>query len=114
MAQEQVLPDAPLEFIRRCIKQRKIRWTYHVNMRLKGRSISRQGILASVATFEIIEAYPGDKYLLSYLVYAQHRGVVFHVLCATDVPGENIRIVTAYYPNPDEWEVDLKTRRLSR
>jgi hypothetical protein len=40
--------------------------------------------------------------------------VVFHVLCAADVPGENIRIVTAYYPNPDEWETDLKTRRLSR
>jgi hypothetical protein len=113
MTPERILPDDPLGFIQQCVQQRKIRWTYHVNMRLQGRTIPRQVILESVPVFEIIEAYPEDKYLPSYLVYSQHQGVVFHVLCAVDVPGDNIRIVTAYYPNPEEWEADLKTRRRS-
>jgi hypothetical protein len=37
----------------------------------------------------------------------------FHVLFGADVEGQNVRIVTAYYPSPDEWETDLKTRRSS-
>ena len=28
-----------------------------------------------------------------------------------DVAGDNVRIVTAYRPDPNEWESDLKTRR---
>jgi hypothetical protein len=105
------LPDDPLAFIQACIQQRAIFWTYHVNMRLQGRSIARQAILDSLNTYEIIEAYPEDKYLPSYLVLATHSGEQFHVLFAADVAGENVRIVTAYRPSPDEWESDGKTRR---
>jgi len=36
---------------------------------------------------------------------------VFHVLFAADVEGDNVRVVTAYYPSLEEWEEDLKTRR---
>jgi hypothetical protein len=36
---------------------------------------------------------------------------VFHVLFATDVVEEHVRIVTAYRPSADEWEGDGKTRR---
>jgi hypothetical protein len=82
-------------------------------MRLKGRFISRRKILESVSTFEIIEEYPKDKYLPSYLIYSQHQGSIFHVLFAVDVPGDNARVITAYYPDTEEWEEDLKTRRKS-
>lgn len=75
MAPERVVPDDPLQFIQRCIKERKIKWTYHVNMRLKGRFISRKTIIDSVNKFEIIEAYPGDKYLPGYLIYSQHQNI---------------------------------------
>jgi hypothetical protein len=68
-------------------------------------------ILEAVESFEIIEAYPADKYLPSYLVFFRSEGSVFHVLVAVDVAGENIRIITTYRPNPEEWEADLKTRR---
>lgn len=47
----------------------------------------------------------------SYLILAQHGGKMFHVLFAVDVAGDNVRVVTAYRPNPDEWQPDLKTRR---
>ena len=113
MAFEHLIPDNPLAFIQQCIRERKIHWTFHVNMRLEGRFISRQKILESVSAFEIIEEYPEDKYLPSYLIYSQHQGAIFHVLFAVDVAGDNIRIVTAYYPDKEEWEEDLKTRRKS-
>ena len=57
---------------------------------------------------KIIESYPEDKYLPSYLVLA---ATSFHVQFATDVEGDNVSIVTAYRPNLSEWESDLKTRR---
>ncbi|MFH0823819.1 MAG: DUF4258 domain-containing protein [Pseudomonadota bacterium] len=103
--------DNPLEFIRRCVTQGRIMWTYHVNMRLKTRYIPRRTILDSHEHYEVIEAYPEDKYLPSYLVYSEYRGEVFHVLFALDAAGDNVRIITAYRPNPEEWEKDLKKRR---
>jgi len=41
MASERILPDDPLAFIVRCVREKRLFWTYHVNMRLKNRSISR-------------------------------------------------------------------------
>lgn len=52
----------------------------------------------AVATYEIIESYPEDKYLPSYLVYVQHQKVVFHILFAVDVVEKNVRVITAYFP----------------
>ena len=80
-------------------------------MRLQGRFISRHMILASVDAFEIIEEYPQDKYLPSYLVFSEYEGSKFHVLIAVDEQEDNVRMITAYYPNLLEWEEDLKTRR---
>jgi Domain of unknown function (DUF4258) len=113
MGFEGLIPETPLGFIQRCVRERKIHWTFHVNMRLKGRFISRQNILESVSAFEIIETYPEDKYLPNYLIYSQHEGAIFHALFAVDVAGDNVRIVTTYYPDAEEWEEDLKTRRRS-
>ena len=103
----QKVPDDPLAFIQRCIRERKIHWTYHVNMRLAGRYLTRDEILDAVNSYEIIESYPEDKYLPSYLVLAASS---FHIQFAADVEGDNVRVVTAYRPDPNEWESDLKTR----
>jgi hypothetical protein len=97
-------------FIRRCVAEGRIYWSYHVNMRMRGRFIAREEILAASATYEIIEVNPQDKYLPSYLVYAVAGGRAFHVLFATDVPDDNIRVVTAYRPDPSRWSADLKSR----
>lgn len=105
------LPVDPLTFIQQYVRSRRIVWTYHVNMRLQGRYIARGEVLAAVDSYEIIEPYPEDKYLPSYLVLAKHEGYGFHVLFATDVEGDNVRVVTAYRPDPGEWNPDLRTRR---
>ena len=80
-------------------------------MRLRGRFIHRQAILQSHERYEIIEEYPKDKYLPSYLVYSEHQGDIFHILFAVDLEGLNVRIVTAYRPNREEWEDGFRTRR---
>ena len=80
-------------------------------MRMKDRAINRAMILAPVESFEIIEAYPDDKFLPSYLVHAQNSGEAIHVLFATDTENDNVRIVTAYRPSPEEWEPGMKTRK---
>jgi hypothetical protein len=113
MTAERVLPEDPRAFIQRCVQRRQMYWTYHINMRLPGRFIRRQHILDAVSTYEVIESYPEDKYLPSYLVYAELGGEVFHILFAVDVPAEHVRVVTAYRPDPAAWEVDQKTRRRS-
>ena len=109
-----LIPDDPLTFIRACVRDRRILWTYHVNLRLEGRFVARETILAAVESYEIVEAYPDDKYLPSYLVLARLAGHAIHVLFATDVKGDNVRVVTAYRPSPDEWADDLKIRRKLR
>jgi hypothetical protein len=83
-------------------------------MRLVGRFISRTTILSAVATYQLVEAYPDDKYLPSYLMLGHHEGEAFHVLFAADIEGDNVRVVTAYRPDPTEWEGDLKARRPRR
>ena len=80
-------------------------------MRLKQRSITRHEIISSTVDYEIIDAYPEDKYFPSYLVFSQHKHTVFHILFALDVDGDNVSVVAVYYPDPEEWESDLKTRR---
>ncbi len=85
-------------------------WTYHINMRMDRRSISRKMIIDSLSSYEIIEEYCHDKYLPSYLVYSKYEGLVFHVLFAIDVEMDNVRLVTSYYPDSSEWDGSLKKR----
>jgi hypothetical protein len=80
-------------------------------MRLQGRYIPRQAIIDAVDTYELVEVYPTDKYLPSYLILARYGQDAFHILFAIDTEGDNVRVVTAYRPSMDEWEADLKTRR---
>ena len=105
------IPDDPLAFIQKCVRERRVYWTYHVNMRLAGRHIARNDILGAVGNYEIIESYPSDKYLPSYLVLAEFAGASFHILFAADVEDGNVRIVTAYRPDPKEWQSNFRTRR---
>ena len=73
--------------------------------------MTRETILSSVDTYEIIEEYPKDKYLPSYLIYAEYEDQIIHIQIATDLEEDNVIIVTTYKPTLDKWEEDFKTRR---
>ena len=100
---ERKIPGSPLLFIRDCLHGGRMLWTYHVNMRLRQRFITREVIIAAVESYEV-RRESQDKYFPSYLLLGP--GEAFHVLFGADVDGQNVRIVTVN-PSPDEWEEDL-------
>lgn len=102
------VPESPIAFITDCVSAGRVRWTYHVSMRLQQSNLSAGLLTAAVASFEVIESYPGDKYLPSFLIRGESDGVVFHAHVATDLTDNNVRIVTMYLPQPDEWDVSLR------
>ena len=60
---------------------------------------------------EIIENYPDDFPHPSCLIYGytiNDRSVI-HVVVSCN--GENVGIITSYFPDSDEFENDLKTRK---
>jgi hypothetical protein len=105
------IPADPLGFIKECVEAKRVFWTYHVNLRMWQRRIPSGAVLAAWSSYEVVEEYPADKHLPSYLVRAKYGNMVFHVLFATDVAGDNVRIVTVYVPDPGKWDHDLRIRR---
>ncbi len=114
MNQETRLPTEPIRFIQSCVRAGRVYWTYHVNMRLGERFITRESVLRTVSSYELVEEYPDDKYLPSYLVLARQDSEAIHVLFGVDVLGDNVRVVTVYRPDPKEWQTDWMTRRFKR
>lgn len=83
-------------------------------MRLEQRSLRGELLLQGIDSLEIIEEYPDDKYLPSFLVRGELRALVFHAQIATDVEGRNIRVVTMYVPIADDWDAGFRKRRVAR
>jgi len=106
--------DADLSFIQRCVRAGRLLWTYHVNMRLVERGVSRSMVVESVDLYSIIEHYPRNltsHYLPSCLVYSEHRGIPIHILFAIDKEGDTVRVITVYKPSPTQWVPGFLQRR---
>lgn len=99
-----------IEDLRELCANGSIRWTDHVLKRLLPRGIGQADVLHAVASGEIIEQYPDDyPYPSCLLLGLSIDGQSLHAVCGR---GETeIWMITAYYPDPEEWEADLKTRR---
>ena len=81
-------------------------------MRLRQRKLRASLLTDAAQSLVIIESYPDDKYLPSFLLRGEWGGTVFHAQIATDVQDGNIRVVTMYIPDPAQWDVSLRVRRL--
>ncbi len=88
-----------------------IRWTGHILKRLMQRGIFRASVVQAIRSGEIIEQYPDDyPYPSCLLLGTTEAGEALHIVCGI---GEGkVWLITAYHPDPDEWESDLKTRRV--
>ena len=87
----------------------KIKWSLHVSERLIRRNISPDDILNCLMHGEIIEEYPDYWLNPAALVFGYKlSGQVIHVVVGVD---DYVHIVTAYYPNLEKFDSDLKTRR---
>ncbi len=84
--------------------------TAHVIKRCKERNINSDSIIQVIMQGEIIKQYEDDKPFPSCLLLGMSiNGRYLHVVIASD--NINLHIITAYYPNIDEWEPDFKTRK---
>ena len=84
--------------------------TEHARQRLVERKISIQDILQAIKTGKIIKQYEDDKPLASCLILGiTINQKPLHLVVSHD--DEFIYLITAYYPNPTQWEADWETRK---
>ena len=84
--------------------------TEHARQRLVERKISIQDILQAIKTGKIIKQYEDDKPLASCLLLGiTINQKPLHLVISHDE--EFIYLITAYYPNPTQWEADWETRK---
>lgn len=99
-----------IEDLRKICTDDTIIMTAHVIKRCKERNIESDSIINVIMHGEIIKQYEDDKPFPSCLLLGMAvNDRYLHVVVASD--NINLHIITAYYPNIDEWEPDFKTRR---
>lgn len=87
-----------------------IAMTRHGKERCFVRQISLDDIEQAILNGEIIESYPDDTPFPSVLILGYSKLLKpIHIVVSTD--NEMLYIITAYKPNKDKWEDDLKTRK---
>ncbi len=82
----------------------------HAAMRFKQRGLKMQDIREAVNNGEIIEQYPDDFPFPSCLIIGKSLDNKWiHVVMSDE--GSMSRVITAYYPVPDKWSADFRTRK---
>lgn len=88
----------------------QIALTAHSQQRLVERGISVNDIVKCIETGEIIAQYEDDKPFPSCLILGSSlTRKPLHIVVSND--SEFIYLITAYYPSPERWEADFKTRK---
>lgn len=99
-----------IEQLKTLNKPQNIAVTEHARIRLYERNISINDIICGINTGEIIKQYEDDKPLPSCLVWGfSVKSECIHIVVSCDT--DYIYLITAYFPNPDIWEGDFKTRK---
>ncbi len=99
-----------IEDFRQINKAENIVISLHGQIRLNERNISVDDVMYAINHGEIIEQYPEDYPFPSCLILGLSLGYVYiHVVVSMD--DGKIYLITAYVPNLDKWEEDLKTRK---
>ena len=99
-----------IEDIAQFYQERSVRWTKHILERLFRRGISTDDVECALSNGEIIEQYPTDYPFPSCLVLGLTKaGQALHIVCGSNEM--ELWLITAYFPNHDEWTEDFKQRK---
>jgi len=102
--------ELEIDDLRRICIPENIEITMHAAKRLEQRNITINDVISCIHKGEIIERYPDDYPYPSCLILGiSAKQIYIHVVVGSDL--ETIWIVTAYYPDLNKWEPDLKTRK---
>ena len=99
-----------IEIIKKYLEQKKVDWTKHCLNRLNQRNIQISDVKTAINNGKIIEFYYNDYPYESCLIlgYSVNKKII-HIVCG--ISEDILHIITAYYPNTNKWENDMKTRR---
>ncbi len=96
--------------IRNCLRYKKIYWTKHCLNRINQREILSIDVKNAINNGKIIEYYYDDYPYPSCLISGKDRNNrILHIVCGMN--NSIVYIITAYYPDTNKWEEDMKTRR---
>lgn len=99
-----------VEVIKEYIAKRKVDWTKHCLNRLNQRNILISDVKNAINNGEIIEYYDDDYPYPSCLILGHEtNNKILHIVCG--MSANTVHMVTAYYPDDEKWEEDMKTRR---
>ena len=99
-----------IEKIKDYILKRKIIWTKHCLNRINQRDILISDIKKAMNNGKIIEYYYEDYPYPSCLVMGKSKdNRIIHIVCG--MSGDLLYMITAYYPEIDKWEKNMKNRR---
>lgn len=100
-----------IEVLKKLVQDNKIKWSVHCLERMGERDISRTDVKNCICNGDIIEDYPKDFPHPSCLVFGYTvDNRILHVVAGTN--RRELFIITTYFPNPDKFESDMKTRRV--
>jgi hypothetical protein len=89
----------------------KLIFRAHALQRMFERSISVEAVRAVVTSGEMLKAYPDDTPYPSRLLLGWINGRPLHIVAANNPAERETIIITAYEPDPNQWEADFKRRR---
>ena len=99
-----------IDTIKEYIASKKVDWTKHCLNRLNQRNISISEVKYAINNGKIIEYYEDDYPYPSCLILGCNiNKQIIHIVCG--ISQDLVHMITAYYPNNEKWEEDMKTRR---
>jgi len=99
-----------IEDIKRKVGEGRYTISFTHTEKLRLRRIKAADIEQAVKSGNIIEDYPNDPRGRSCLILGRVGNRNLHILFAR-VVAEELLVVTAYEPDPEEWENDWQTRK---
>jgi hypothetical protein len=100
-----------LEKIRAACAEGRVQWRNHALERMMERGISRQQVKKILMEGDVIASYQDDSPYPSLLLDGRSGREVLHVVVAFDEAESYCYVITAYRPDREHFENDLKTRR---
>ncbi len=99
-----------IQIIREYLSKGKVYWTRHCLNRLNQRSIQIFDVKTAINNGKILEYYYEDYPYPSCLILGYTiNNRILHIVCG--ISDNLVHIITAYYPDSNQWEYDMKTRR---
>lgn len=100
-----------IEQLRHKVALGQVEYSLHAVRQMVARNITPEEVTQSVLAGEVIEDYPDDKYGPSCLVFGRTASRRPLHVQGTHPDRPLVKVITAYEPDPAEWDETLKRRK---